>query len=68
MVLESQPEFKSPIPLSNAKDIQRRTSRRESDQPIAISPSALRDMLGEVIDQKVSAKITRLETSINRML
>ncbi|NJM49458.1 MAG: hypothetical protein HC860_27495 [Alkalinema sp. RU_4_3] len=64
MALDSQ----SPIPLSSAKEIQRRGSRIDPQHMIAVSPAVLREMLADVVDEKVTAKMTRLETSINRMM
>jgi hypothetical protein len=64
MALDSQ----SPIPLSSAKEIQRRSGRIDPQHLIAVSPAVLREMLGDVVDEKVTAKMTRLETSINRMM
>jgi len=51
-----------PIPISHAR------TKRESSPKLEIASEELRQILAEVVDQQVSAKITRLETSINRMM
>lgn len=60
MVQES--ETSRPIPISQAR------SKRELSPKIETTSDELRQVLSEIIDQQVAAKITRLETSIDRML
>jgi hypothetical protein len=53
---------KQPTPISKARAI------RASSPKIETTSAELRQILSEVVDQKVAAKITRLEKSINRMM
>lgn len=54
-----------PIPLSQAKK-----NRREDDRSnrLEISEARLRAIMSEVVDEKVTSKIMRLENSINKMM
>ncbi len=61
MLLE--PEVDESIPLSEA-----RSKRRGANSRIETTEEQLRTVLSEVVQQHVAAKITRLETSINRMV
>lgn len=60
--MSSGPEDDQPIPLSEAWFNRRANSRIETTE------EQLRTILSEVVQEHVAAKITRLETSINRMV
>jgi hypothetical protein len=60
--MAQEPDKQEPIPLSQAR------SKREGGMRVDASEDRLRQILAEVIDEKVSAKIGRLETSVNRMM
>lgn len=63
--MSEENKFSQPIPLSQAKKI-RRTSENNNDK-IEISEARLRTIMSEVVIEQVSAKITRLENSIDRL-
>jgi len=62
MAQDLEPNRNQPIPLSQAR------SKRDTGIRLDVPEDRLRQVLAEVIDEKVSAKIGRLETSINRMM
>jgi hypothetical protein len=67
MVSESQPDLNKSVPLSQGL-AKRRVNQPDRQPIINVGEDRLREILGEVIDQQVSDKIRRLETSINRMV
>lgn len=67
MASESQPDLNKSIPLSQGR-AKRRSTQSANSAVTNIGEDRLRAILEEVLDQKVSDKIVRLETSINRMV
>lgn len=53
-----------PIPLSHGHKAR---ARKEGNR-IEVEEDKLRKLLAEVVDERVAAKITRLETSVNQMM
>lgn len=67
MASESPADLNKSVPLSQG--LAKRRSNQSASQPLAnVGEDRLREILEEVIDQRVSEKIVRLETSINRMV
>lgn len=60
--MESNEQVDRVIPLSSA------LSRRRENSGIQTTEQQLRDILEDVVQEQVSAKISRLECSINRMI
>ena len=54
-----------PVSLSQAKKIRR---DNQNTNRIEVSEERLRTIMSEVVDEKVSSKIVRLENSINKMV
>ncbi len=63
MSSEPNSELNNVTPLSQA-----RLNRKSTNQAIEINEERLRDILSEVVDARLNAKIDRLETSVNRMV
>lgn len=60
--MESNEQVDRVTPLSSA------LSRRRENSRIQTTEQQLRDILEDVVQEQVSAKISRLECSINRMI
>ncbi len=63
MSSESNSDLNNVTPLSHA-----RLNRKSISHPIETTEDRLREILSEVVDERLNAKIGRLETSINRMM
>lgn len=63
MSSEPNPESNNVTPLSQA-----RLNRKSSNYPIETTEDRLREVLSEVVDQRLTAKLSRLETSIDRVV
>ena len=63
MSSESSSGINNVTPLSQA-----RLNRKSANHAIEINEERLREILSQVVDERLSAKIDRLETSINRMV
>ncbi|BAS57917.1 hypothetical protein NIES2135_27020 [Leptolyngbya boryana NIES-2135] len=57
-----QEDAPKPIPISQAR------SKREASPKIETTTDEMRQVIAEVLEQGLAAKITRLEVSINRMM
>ena len=62
MVQESEAKPKHPLSMSKAR------SKREASPKIETTADEIRQILTEVVDERVTAEISRLKTSINRMM
>jgi hypothetical protein len=62
MSSEPNSELDKVTPLSQAR------LNRKSSNHIEIAEERLREILSDVVDQSITAKLSRLETSINRMV
>lgn len=63
MPSEPNSEPNNVTPLSQA-----RLNRKSGNHAIETTEDRLREILSEVVEQRLTAKLTRLETSINRMV
>ena len=63
MSSEPRSEINNVTPLSQA-----RLNRKSSNHAIEIAEDRLREILSEVVDERLTAKIDRLENSIDRMV
>jgi hypothetical protein len=54
--------FNNVIPLSQAR------LNRENDDMIEVSADKLRNILAEVVDERLTSKFTRLENSLNKVV
>jgi len=63
MSSEPNSELNNVTPLSHA-----RLNRKFTNHPIETTEDRLREILSEVVDERLTAKIERLETSINRVV
>lgn len=63
MSSEPNSELNNVTPLSHA-----RLNRKSSNHPIETTEDRLREILSEVVDERLTAKIERLETSFNRVV
>ena len=62
MAQESEAKPKQPISISEAR------SKREASPKIETTADELRQIFTEVVDERVTAEISRLKTSINRIM